>query len=65
MIYQLVLNIGSLSNDGDDDGNESGKKAIDKQTTLLYVHHPFLYISFPSLHDHDLKSPKFYVLWRT
>ena len=38
--------LGSLSND-DGDGNENGKKAIelDRQTTTLYVHHGFLYIS--------------------
>ena len=40
---------------------KTAKKHLDKQATLLYVHHPFLYVSFPSLHDHALKSPNFYV----
>ena len=30
-----------------------------KQHWILYVHHAFLYISLPSLHDHDVKRPKF------
>ena len=55
--------IGSFSNDNCD-GKEDVKKAIGllyKKTTL-HVHHPFLYISLPSLHDYDVKMPncKFY-----
>ena len=31
-----------------------------KQTTTLHVHHAFpLYISWPSLHDYDVKMPSF------
>ena len=48
---------GSLSN-----GNENDKKGIclDWQkktttTTALHVHHSFLYISLPSLHNYDVK----------
>ena len=52
-----------LSND-DCDGNEDVKKAIGLlcKTTTLHVHHAFLYISLPSLHDYDVKMPncKFY-----
>ena len=50
----------SASN-GDGDGNENGKKAIDffSKATTLHVQHTFLYISFPSLHDYDLKMPNF------
>ena len=50
----------SLSKD-DGDGNENGKKAIgsDCKTTNLHVHHAFLCISLPSLHDYDLKFPIF------
>ena len=52
--------IGSLSDD-DGDGNENGKKAIGldmtSKTTTLHVHHSFLYISLPSLHDYDVKLP--------
>ena len=53
--------IGSLSND---DGNQDVKKAIGllRTTTSLNLHHAFLYISLPSLHDYDVKMPncKFY-----
>ena len=58
--------IGSFSNDGDGDGDgdEDVKKAIGllRKTITLHVHHAFLYISLPSLHDYDVKMPncKFY-----
>ena len=32
---------------------------LDWQTTTLHVHHVFLYISLPSLHDYDVKVPNF------
>ena len=55
--------VGSFSND-DGDGNQDVKKAIGllRKTTTLHVHHAFLYISSPSLHDYDVKMPncKFY-----
>ena len=55
--------LGSFSND-DGDGNEDVKKVIGllRKTTTLHVHHAFLYISLPSLHDYDVKMPncKFY-----
>ena len=61
--------IGSFSND-DGDVNEDVKKAIGllRKTTTLHVHHSFLYISLPSLHEYDVKMPncKFYGgSWRT
>ena len=33
-----------------------------RKTTILQVHHAFLYISLPSLHDYGVKMPnyKFY-----
>ena len=43
---------GSLRSD-DGDGNE------DVKTTILHVHHAFLYNSLPSLHDYDVKMPNF------
>ena len=53
--------LGSFSND---DGNRDVKKAIGllRKTTTLHVHHAFLYISLPSLHDYEMKMPhcKFY-----
>ena len=59
----VVVALGSSSNDGGV-GNEDVKKAIGllRKTTTLHVHHYFLYISLPSLHDYDVKMPncKFY-----
>ena len=59
--------VGSFSNDdGDRDGNgnEDVKKAIGslRKPTTLHMHHAFLYISLPSLHDYEVKMPncKFY-----
>ena len=39
------------------DGKENVKKAIGlmSTTTTLHVHHAFLYISLPSLHNYDVK----------
>ena len=41
------------------DGKQDVKKAIGllRKTTTLHVHHAFLYISLPSLHDYDVKMP--------
>ena len=49
---------GSFSND-DGDGNQDVKKAMSllRKTTSLHVHHAFLYISLPSLHDYDVEMP--------
>ena len=33
--------------------------ALVSKTTTLHVHHAFLYISLPSLHDYDVKWPNF------
>ena len=53
--------IGTLrSNDAD--GNENVKKkpiGFISKTTTLHVYHTYLYISFPSLHDYDVKIPNF------
>ena len=37
------------------------KKAIGliTKTTIVHVHHAFLYISLPTLHDYDVKMPNF------
>ena len=54
--------LGSLRSD-DADVNDSGKKAIDldlSKTKTLHVHHAFLYISLPSLHDFNVKLPNFW-----
>ena len=51
---------GTLRSD-DGDGNEYVKKAIGliTKTTTLRLHHAFLYMSLPSLHDFDVKMPDF------
>ena len=51
----------SDDSDGDGNGNGNAIKAIGliSKTTLLHVHHAFLYISLPSLHDYDVKMPNF------
>ena len=52
--------LGTLrSNDADD--NENVKKTIGliSKTTPSHVHHTILYISFPFLHDYDVKMPDF------
>ena len=54
------VSLGSLrSNDAD--GNENVKKTIGliSKTTTSHVRHTFLYISFPFLHDYDVKMPNF------
>ena len=58
--FPSFLSLGSLSND-DGDGNENGKKVmgLDSETTTLHVHHAFLYISLPSLHDYNVNVPNF------
>ena len=55
----LILG-GRLGND-DGGGEEKDKKAIalDLQNKTLHVHHAFLYISLPSLHNYDVKLPSF------
>ena len=57
---EINLLLGTLrSNDPDD--NENVKKTIGliSKTTTSHVHHTFLYISFPFLHDYDVKMPNF------
>ena len=54
------MSVGSCSKD-DGDGNENVKKALGllSKTTSLHVHHTFLYISLPLLHNYDVKMPSF------
>ena len=51
-----VNRIGTLRNH-EDDCNGNVKKTIGllSKTTTLHVHHAFLYISLPSLHNYDVK----------
>ena len=50
--------IGSFSNNGDDE-NEKRAMGLLSKTTTLHMHHTFLYVSLPSLHDHHVKLPNF------
>ena len=54
-----------LGSNGDGDGNENGKKAInlDWQNNFARASR-FLYISLPSLDDYDVKMLNFKFLWR-
>ena len=52
--------LGSLrSDDGDGNGNATKAIGLITKTTILHVHHAFLYISLPSLHDYEVKIPNF------
>ena len=52
--------LGTLrSDDGDGNGNATKAVGLISKTTILHVHHAFLYISLPSLHDYDVKMPNF------
>ena len=48
MLLQVLRRTGGTLSNDDGDINENGKKA-------MHVHHAFLYISLPSLHDYDVK----------
>ena len=47
------------SDDSDGHGNTTKAIGLISKTTILHVHHAFLYISLPSLHDYDVKMPNF------
>ena len=50
--------LGTLrSDDGDDNENVKKARGLIAKPTILHVHHALLYISFQSLHDHDVKMP--------
>ena len=52
--------LGTLrSNDADGDENVTKPIRLISKTTTLHAHHTFLYLSFPFLHDYDVKMPKF------
>ena len=60
IIIVMVIIIREFGND-DGDGNGNVKTAIGlmSKTTTLHVHHAFLYIFLPLLHDYDVKMPIF------
>ena len=51
---------GALAGNDDEDGTENVKKAIVllSRKRTLHVHHTFLHISLPPLHDYDVKMSK-------
>ena len=56
----VVYLLGTLrSNDTDDNENVKKKKGLISKTAISHMHHTFLYISFPFLHDCDVKMPNF------
>ena len=56
--------VGTLrSDDGDGNGKAAKTIGLISKTTILHVHHAFLYISLPSLHDYDVKMPN-YTMYR-
>ena len=55
-----VTVVGTLrSDDGYGNGNVTKAVGLISKTTILHVHHAFLYISLPSLQDYDVKMPNF------
>ena len=58
--FPATTTLGTLrSDDGDGNGNSTKAIGLITKTTILHVHHAFLYISLPSLHDYDVKMPNF------
>ena len=45
------------SNDAEDNKNVKKTIGLISKTTTSHVHHTFLYISFPFLHDYNVKMP--------
>ena len=57
---------GTLRSDhGDGYRNATKAKGLISKTTILHVHHAFLYISLPSLHDYDVKMLNFTIYRRS
>ena len=62
----LYHSLGTLrSDDGDGNGNATNAIGLISKTTILHVHHVFLYISLLSLHDCDVKMPNFMMYRRS
>ena len=60
MVPVWVKILGTLrSNDADDNENVQNTTGLISKTTTSHVHHTFVYISFPFLHDYDVKMPYF------
>ena len=60
IVTSSYIQIGTLrSDDGAGNGTATKAIALISKTTILHVHHAFLYISLPSLHNYDVKIPNF------
>ena len=64
LLLHLSWKILGTLRSNDSDGNKNVKKkniylGLISKTTTLHVHHAFLCISLPALHDHDVKMPNF------
>ena len=60
MMMSTMMTIGSLrSNDADDNENVKNTIGLISKTTTSHVQHTFVFISFPFLHDCDVKMPNF------
>ena len=60
MVPVWVKILGTLrSNDADDNENVQNTTGLISKTTTSHVHHTFLYISPPFLHEYDVKLPNF------
>ena len=60
MLAREPASLGTLrSNDADDNENVQKTIGLISKTTTSHVHHTFLYISFPFLHDYDVKMRHF------
>ena len=55
----IIIIRGSRSNDADENENVTKTIGLISKTTTLHVHDTFLYISFPFLHDYNVKMPNF------
>ena len=55
-LFSLIL--GTFNNENSKE-NVKNPKGLFSKTTILDVHHAFLYISLPSPHDYDVKMPNF------
>ena len=56
--HHIGASLGTLKSN-DADGNENVRKKTIGLLSKTDVHHAFLYISFPFLHDYDVKMPNF------
>ena len=59
VFIQLIKNKREQIMAGSRCSNATKAIGLISKTTILHVHHAFLYISLPSLHHYDVKMPNF------